>query len=898
MSDVNASDKDLADRVRDVLQRLREEKINNMLTDAGNNDLPVAHREMLARRAMWVLNDAQKTVTDGVDYNIPSPNVVRFNAVQPATIPEDALSKDAYNSTDTSTLFLNLETIRQMTDDILEGPPLGSDGNPATLTDAQNAALAQLAGNKSDLRETHYANVSVGLHFHYYLDWLFDQWGALKFLQAKTMVESLLYTYNAHNPAVMIRTEEEQLRAFRVIASVAHDVWTYLGSPAFSQVQQTAQAQTGQPTISVAPTATPPVVSPPLPATTSAISVPPPAGTPPFLISGGVTPSAVSGVPAKVMRAEKKKRGLASIFAVTAADSVTIDLSASRVPTDVVSEIEQLFLSYVSEGLDTVTQMKVTAQTINYNIFTNQFGSSASLTDNVSMMESIRGNILKYIADQFHPSPALQPMLFLIQEFDQMFFPGPIGPGNPVASKNLMPNESVEMRMKTSETDSTKRAQTNSVVDSNSQTAKQSLENTLQNTAKSEHSTTADYSAYDSTANTLTTNAMNKTSGYQSRAAMGMQNIGNAVGQVISGGMAAGGMNQAAQNQAQQISSGVGGILSGIIQLGTSTAKLNANTGIKVDTSNVQTSTGNTTHGSSTNTNDTRNDAVENMSTAVSNNSQETNASRTASVTDSTESTTQTTKEDSEVRTFRNPNRSSCLNVVFCQILRRFTGASLWVSEKVMFANGVVSQTVPLSGLQDILDTIIRPDRQDAKDAVWAFVKSTLKVVDWQGRMIDMSDDSTGSLRVRNEFYFDMLGKANLPEVPSDALIKLFHEDLRGVVMGVNTYTMVVPGIFADAQIGHIILDANETKLFDIEVKRKNLVNDRSEREIKRIDIDNTILDNKRDFVEKLTDEDKKEKAYFELFKDDRAILDRTYLENFLDNFRGRKTRGPQTEPP
>jgi hypothetical protein len=490
-------------------------------------------------------------------------------------------------------------------------------------------------------------------------------------------------------------------------------------------------------------------------------------------------------------------------------------------------------------------------------------------------------------------------MLFFIQEFVHMFFPGAVGPGNLVASKNLMPNESMEMSMKTSESDSTKRAQTNSVVDSNSTSAQQSLQNTLQNQQSLDHSTSKDYSQYDSAQNTITSNNIAKTSGFQSRAAVGLQNIGSSAGQVAAGALSLTGASQSTQNAAQNIGTGVGGILSGIANIVTGGLPLDANTGIKVDTSNATTSNAQATSGSSTDANDSRDDATQAMQEAVSNNAQQTNSTRSVAVTDSTESTTESTKEDSQTRTFKNPNRSSCLNINFYQNVQSFTGVSLWVNERVMFSNGVVAQTVPLSGLQNILDTIVQAAHPEAKQAVWNFVASTLKVVDWQGRMVDMLDESTGSKHVKDDFYFDLLEDANLPTVPADELIKPFNESLRGVVMDINTYTMGVPGVYADAQPGHVCLDPNETKLFDLEVKRKELANARSEKENTRIDIDNEVQADKKDFCKSISDPEERRQAYFELLTDGRAILDRTYLENWMDNLRGgRRPRPPQMNPP
>ncbi|HMF29913.1 MAG TPA: hypothetical protein VKK79_00755, partial [Candidatus Lokiarchaeia archaeon] len=333
-------------------------------------------------------------------------------------------------------------------------------------------------------------------------------------------------------------------------------MWNYLTSPAFYQLQQAKQAQEAE-------LAQPVAAAPPAVATAPPFLFPSAVASPvaaPAAPAAAAVPAAAAA-PAKVMRVEKKKKGsgFASVFAVTAAESVTIDLSPTRNPTDVISEIEQLFLTYISEGLDTITQMKAAAQPINFNIYTNQFGSTASMTDNVSMLEGIRANIIRYISDQFHPSSAYEPLLFVVMDMVTKFFPGPIGPGDPVSTLNLLPGESVEKRMKTSETDTTKRAQTNSVVDSNSQTAKQNLKNTIQNTQNQSHDVTSDTNKYTSAKETTTSHNTNNTTGL---GAAGTGMGGQAQG--AAGGI--GGVMQSVGGIMSMIP-GVGGILGGIVNV-------------------------------------------------------------------------------------------------------------------------------------------------------------------------------------------------------------------------------------------------------------------------------------------------------------------------------------------
>ncbi|HMF32715.1 MAG TPA: hypothetical protein VKK79_14925, partial [Candidatus Lokiarchaeia archaeon] len=391
--------KDLVERVRAIQDQLRKEKVDALLQETANPKMPMSHRESLANQAMWLLKDTQKSVVNGVDYAIPQPNFFRFQSVVPLQLPDYSLTKDAYSSNDTSTLFLRLEMISQAAVQSMRGPPLNADGTPAVLDATTSPVMGQINSLRSDVRETHYAVVALGLHLHYYLDWLFDQWGATKFLDAMTQVEGLLMAYNAYAPDFAIQFEENALRGMRVITGITHNIWEYLTSPVFYQVQQAKNAQEA----SVAPAA--PVAAPPPPSTLPPSLYPTAIASP---VSPLTAPSAAAPA-AKVMRAEKKKGRRASVFAVKAADTVTIDLSPSRNPTDVIPEIEQLFTTYITEGLDTITQLKEAAQPINFNVFTNQFGSIASLTDNVAMLEEIRANILRYIADQFHPALSLEP---------------------------------------------------------------------------------------------------------------------------------------------------------------------------------------------------------------------------------------------------------------------------------------------------------------------------------------------------------------------------------------------------------------------------------------------------------------------------------------------------------
>src|SRR5271157_1802632 len=121
-------DKALVQRVRTVQTALKSEKIDGLLKETNNPKMPLAQREALANRAMWLLKDSQKGQDNQIDYNLPQPHFVEFQSLQPVSLPDYALTKDAYSSNDTSTLFLRLEMIAQVAEANMYGPPLGEDG--------------------------------------------------------------------------------------------------------------------------------------------------------------------------------------------------------------------------------------------------------------------------------------------------------------------------------------------------------------------------------------------------------------------------------------------------------------------------------------------------------------------------------------------------------------------------------------------------------------------------------------------------------------------------------------------------------------------------------------------------------------------------------------------------
>jgi hypothetical protein len=957
--------KDMKKQVRNAQANLLQEKINALLSQVPNDTLPMGKRDGLVNEALWLLKNVPSVIdsdsnsgSSQVDYNIPQPNAVRFKTTIPLSLPDGSLTKDAFGVTDTETLFLRLEMISQMALDSMRGPPLNADGTVATLDDTTTPVMAQLDSWRSDVRETHYSIVAVGLHLHYYLSWLFDQWGAAKFLDAMQQVEMLLLSYDAFAPDFAIQFEENALRSIRVVTGVTHDVWTYLTSPAFLQLQQKKQALAASPAAPVAAAppaaaAPPPVVPPSLiptpvatpapvtPATPLTLAAPmtPAAGVPP---ASTVSPEAAQPVPAATVSLVKSRKGkktvvaarvakvsrvegrTASVFQVSPANSVTVDLDPSLAPTDVVSNIEQLFTTYIAQGLDTIAQMKAAAAPVNFNIYTNMFGSAASLTDNVSELEGIRANIIKYIADQFRPTTTLDPTIFVVFNMVTKFFAGALGPGDPVSTLNLLPGETVEKRMQTSTSDSTTKTQQNSVVDSSSQAATQSLQNTIQNTQTQEHDTSSDQQSYDNTNTTSNTHHLQQTQGLGAAgtgmgqaggAAQGVagavSTVAKAVGSVVSnipviggllGGIAnlvggiAGGAASAPSGAGAAIGSAVGGVVNTLQNVGI--VKGGPTQNITDETTN------NTANDSGTSSaiNDTVNSGSTAMQQAVSSNTQQTNQSRQVSVSDSTTTTTESTQENSETRTFKNPNCSSSLTIIFYNVLRRYTGVTLVEDVKIMFSNGTFADGAAVNEIDTILNKFVRPECTAVMANVRHFVSLALNIKDWQDRVVNVADPGAPYLCVKMDPYFDMLqASGSYVPAPGDALIQQHNDDLVGVVKGVTNYSMIVPGIFADTDVGHVALDANEQKLFTVDYERRQIDNEQAKADLEGAQIANKqaqkrvdILGDIQDFAKATTDEDTRLKIYFELTKDDRNIFDKTELLRFLSNKGG--YHGPRTE--
>jgi hypothetical protein len=299
--------------------------------------------------------------------------------------------------------------------------------------------------------------------------------------------------------------------------------------------------------------------------------------------------------------------------------------------------------------------------------------------------------------------------------------------------------------------------------------------------------------------------------------------------------------------------------------------------------------------------NDTTNAGATAMQQAVSSNTQQANQSRQVSVSDSTTTTTETTSENSEARTFKNPNRSSSLTIIFYNVLRRYTGVTLVEDVKILFSNGTFADGAAVNQVDTILDKFVRPECTAVKDNVKHFVSLALSIKDYQDRVVNVADPNVTYPCVKMNPYFDMLqASGNYTPSPGDALIQQHNDDLVGVVKGVAYYSMIVPGIFADTDVGHVALDANEQELFELEKERKKIANGRAKLDNDRAGIDNdrakienTLLQNKVTWAAGLTDDDLKRQVYFEVFKEDANIFSKTYLEAFLA---GLKKKGPRTE--
>jgi hypothetical protein len=217
-----------------------------------------------------------------------------------------------------------------------------------------------------------------------------------------------------------------------------------------------------------------------------------------------------------------------------------------------------------------------------------------------------------------------------------------------------------------------------------------------------------------------------------------------------------------------------------------------------------------------------REEFTKNVSNALQKHSSKASSKRDVQVNTSTEVRESSGEETSIVREIENINVGRTLNFVFRQMNQEHVSLLHLVDVKVAFWNGLAESVreVPLSGLDDLLESVVVPERIDeVRDTVLAQLQT---IFDHQDQLVDPPlveerklGDGDSYLRFRKELtstYTDETG--NEFTVP-------------GAIVAVTKNVMRTEGIIVDAILGQgEALDGYSRGLQESSVRQRRLDND------------------------------------------------------------------------
>lgn len=672
-----------------------------------------------------------------IDDTLPQPAALVGTAFITLPLPLEDLLPAAFQSMDTASLFQALMDERQsavgkwmdLTKPIL--PP-------------DNAEIRSTFGDVVDIIEqvgvVHYEIVRAGLFLHILLTQLHDKYGALPFLTSKGLTEQTLLRYNAHTPHLALGIEEQELHGVQTLLAIIARVHSYLMSPEFYNYLQKKEA----------------------------------AKTSPEAKGSGLYSASINLVRKMTSsdgEAMKKKLGkdVKGILQTSAnflpVAPVVIDMAEGRDPKAVLNELSQAIQGLVEKGMEFILQLKKVARTIDFNIFTLQFGEATPLQDNRTMMQKLRKDIFQQILKDLKTSATLQPKLLIKHMFVTQAFAGRYGAGPAVDAVSLDPGEEREVTHETTVTTKRMTEESDSIFDAKTTTVKDSLEKNRQNQLQQTNTDTSEVSSY---------------------------------------------LDRSLE-RSQDESLGV-----------SASVNIYDVVNVDVDYDISKSVTEGVNSGSSQTTNNTRETAVTNTEGVIQNHTEEVTANRERTQTKTSKQEEELSQKDKEVRKIKNPNRASPTTIIFCKLIQNYNTVTSTPGFKVLFGNGSIVTECEVSSLKDsILDRYIKPGASETRRRIWEFVKASAKVVDYSGRLVDLLDEAGAAVRLRsNELYFNLLKRQSQTETAEDLALKPYKKQLKGVILSTRQFTLPQCGLLRRAIVGEPALDETEQTLVDLEIEK------------------------------------------------------------------------------
>lgn len=244
-----------------------------------------------------------------------------------------------------------------------------------------------------------------------------------------------------------------------------------------------------------------------------------------------------------------------------------------------------------------------------------------------------------------------------------------------------------------------------------------------------------------------------------------------------------------------------------------------------------------------------REDMAKSVANSVKKHAQKASAKRDVHVDTSYERKEETGEETSIEREIENINVSRTLNFVFRQMNQEFLTLLHLVDAKIGYTSGLPGSYVEGSISQ--LDGFFKPilQNQAASDVIKeGIIDHLCFVIDHKGAVVPFLERKT--FDVPNPIAPERSLKADYIRTRSD-MVSIYHnkasnlqKEVPGIIVSAQLNVMRTEGVFVEALLGQgDALDAYSHGLQDETVREKQLTNDLKEKEIAKMELANTVID-------------------------------------------------------
>ena len=282
--------------------------------------------------------------------------------------------------------------------------------------------------------------------------------------------------------------------------------------------------------------------------------------------------------------------------------------------------------------------------------------------------------------------------------------------------------------------------------------------------------------------------------------------------------------------------------------------------------------------GSSQKSNSTHEQAAKNTQNASQKHVAQRQSQRDTTINEMSQSEKEKTKEQGYIRVIENPNPDVAMNYAFRQIIQEYISTISLVDIKLMFSNGVVVKEAPVSEMNNLIQTFIKPELKSVHEVIRQMVFDCCKIRDYKDRMINMlSSYDDGILRLRKDNYAKILEEHVFESdgLSEDPIFDLF-KDIRGPLIHYWRFSLIQPGAVMIPEISYgSALGPQAREEFQMKVENWKNENESIALQNESIKVKNDLIREFLKILPTIKDEKLKVDAIFKLVNQSSEIADK-----------------------